>query len=167
MAFVRILRLVRDLDLSGLLGTNRLPEPMFATFRFGALLGLRRCHSRCAPILPRSVQENTCLSHTTALTVRGSIDREGVSAMKEAIGKRRERTRKQGRCQLCETTVPLKEQYTVVNDLDAGKAVKQKNAARKGAEKLSHYCEGCADRRVGQKQAWINARAKRLTKESA
>jgi hypothetical protein len=92
---------------------------------------------------------------------------EGVSVMKESISKRRERTRKEGKCQMCKATVSLKEQYTVVNDLDAGKPVKRKNAVRKGAEHWSHYCGDCADKRVGQKQAWINARAKRLAKGSA
>jgi hypothetical protein len=101
------------------------------------------------------------------LTVRGLIDPEGVRVMKEAIGKRRKRTRKEGKCQMCEKKVPLKDQNTVVNDLDAGKPMKRKNAARKDAEKLSHYCDGCADKRLGQKQAWINARAKRLAKGSA
>jgi hypothetical protein len=145
---------------------DRLPEPMLALLHRGARLGFRRSHSRCAPILPRSVQKNTCLTHTTVLTVRGLIYHEGVSAMKEAIGRRRERTRKEGKCQLCEMKVPVKDQYTVINDLDVGKPVKQKNAARKGAEKLSHYCDGCADRRVGQKQTWIDARARRIAKES-
>lgn len=73
----------------------------------------------------------------------------------------RDKARKAGRCQLCNAKVPLKDQFTVVNDLEAGKPVKRKNAARRGAEKLSHYCGDCADKRVKQKQAWLKARAKR------
>jgi hypothetical protein len=87
-------------------------------------------------------------------------------------GSRRERTRKAEKCQLCETKVPLKEQFTVVNDLDEGKPVKKKNAARRGAEKLSHYCGECATKRVKQKQAWLDSRdgkpaAKTTTKKSS
>ena len=69
--------------------------------------------------------------------------------------------------EMCETTVPLKEQFTVTNDLTKGVPIKRKDAARKGAEKASHYCDGCADRRVKQKQAWLKARTKRLAKASA
>lgn len=82
--------------------------------------------------------------------------------MKEAIGRRRERTRKEGKCQLCETKVDLKSQFTVTNDLENGTVNKKKNAARKGAETASHYCKDCADKRVEQKQAWVKARLKRL-----
>jgi hypothetical protein len=87
--------------------------------------------------------------------------------MDKAIGKRRERTRKDGKCQLCEKSVPLKEQYTVANDLKAGTASKRTDASRKGAEAASHYCGECADKRVKQKQAWLNARAKKLARGSA
>lgn len=87
--------------------------------------------------------------------------------MGESIKERRARTRKAGKCQMCESKVPLKDQYTVTNDLEQGRPIKRKNAARKGAEAASHYCGECADRRVKQKQAWLNARAKRLAKGSA
>jgi hypothetical protein len=87
--------------------------------------------------------------------------------MTESIKARRERTRKEGKCQMCEESVPLETQYTVTNDLEAGTVKVRKNAARKGAEVASHYCEGCKDRRVKQKQAWLGARAKRLAKASA
>lgn len=73
--------------------------------------------------------------------------------------KMKDRTRKAGQCQLCKAKVALTEQYTVVNDLDAGKAIKKKNAARPGAESLSHYCADCADKRVKQKTAWLKTRA--------
>jgi len=70
---------------------------------------------------------------------------------------RRERTRKADSCQLCGTKVALKEQYTVENDLKATppKVIRKKNAARGGAEKMSHYCADCADKRVRQKAAWV------------
>lgn len=71
---------------------------------------------------------------------------------------RREQTRKKSQCQLCRTKVPLKDQYTVENDLDANKVVKKKNAERKGAETMSHYCSDCAEKRVTQKQAWLDQR---------
>jgi hypothetical protein len=87
--------------------------------------------------------------------------------MDKAIGQRRERTRKEGKCQLCERKTPLKEQYTVTNDLKAGIASKRKDGTRKAAEEASHYCEECVEKRVKQKQAWLNARAKRLAKGSA
>lgn len=87
--------------------------------------------------------------------------------MGESIKERRVRTRKAGKCQMCESGVPLKDQYTLTNDLDKGVVVKRKNATRKGAEAASHYCGACAERRVKQKQAWLNARARRLAKGSA
>lgn len=71
---------------------------------------------------------------------------------------RRERTRNEGKCQLCETKTDLKEQFTVTNDLDAGTVVKKKNAARKGAEAASHYCSDCAAKRVKQKGDWLASR---------
>lgn len=71
---------------------------------------------------------------------------------------RRQKTRKADKCQLCGTKTDLKDQYTVVNDLEAGKPIKKKNAARRGAENLSHYCGDCADKRVKQKQAWLDSR---------
>lgn len=86
--------------------------------------------------------------------------------MNESIGARRERTRRDGKCQLCESEVPLGEQYILTNDLTKGLVVKRKNAERKGAEKASHYCSACAKRRVKQKQAWLDARSRRLAKES-
>lgn len=74
----------------------------------------------------------------------------------------REKTRKANACQLCGVKVPLKDQFTVVNDLENGTVKKQKNAARKGAEKLSHYCgpdkNDCAGKRVKQKEAWLKTR---------
>jgi hypothetical protein len=87
--------------------------------------------------------------------------------MAESIKTRRERTRKEGKCQMCEKKVPLAKQFTVTNDLEAGTVKVRKNAARKGAETASHYCEDCKDKRVKQKQAWLNARAKRLAEVSA
>jgi hypothetical protein len=81
--------------------------------------------------------------------------------MAKGITERRERTRKEGKCQMCEESVPLTKQYTVTNDLEAGTVKAQKNAARKGAETASHYCEECKDKRIKQKQAWLKARAKR------
>lgn len=71
---------------------------------------------------------------------------------------RREKTRKAEKCQLCGTKSPLSDQFTVVNDLENGVVVKKKNAARKGAESLSHYCGDCAGKRVTQKQAWLDGR---------
>lgn len=70
--------------------------------------------------------------------------------------KRRESTRKRNECQLCHTKIGIKSQYTVTNDLDAGKAIK----GRKGTipEGSSHYCGDCADKRVKQKQTWLDAR---------
>ena len=68
---------------------------------------------------------------------------------------RREKTRKAEKCQLCLTKVPLKEQFTVQNDLENLKVVVKKNAARKGAEKMSHYCGTCKDERVKLKTAWM------------
>lgn len=67
-------------------------------------------------------------------------------------------TRKANSCQLCGTKTPLKDQFTVVNDLEAGTVKKQKNAARRGAEKMSHYCGDCAGKRVKQKEAWLKTR---------
>lgn len=87
--------------------------------------------------------------------------------MGESIKERRARTRKAGKCQMCESKVPLKDQYTVHNDLEKGIVRKHRNAARKGAETASHYCGECVERRVKQKQAWLDARAKRLAKGSA
>lgn len=87
--------------------------------------------------------------------------------MGESIKERRARTRKAGKCQMCEASVSLKDQYTVTNDLDKGAVVLRRDAARKGAEAASHYCGECAERRVKQKQAWLSSRAKRMAKESA
>lgn len=74
---------------------------------------------------------------------------------------KRERTRREGKCQICEKAVPLGEQYTVVNDLENGKVVKRKNAAKR--EDKSHYCGDCASRRVKEKQAWLDARTAEQT----
>lgn len=71
---------------------------------------------------------------------------------------RRERTRNEGKCQLCETKTPIKNQFTVVNDLEAGTATKRKNAGAKGNENSSHYCGDCAAKRVEQKEAWMRSR---------
>jgi hypothetical protein len=71
---------------------------------------------------------------------------------------RREKTRKEGKCQLCRKKVPLKEQFTVTNDLENNEVKKKKNADRRGAETASHYCGECADKRISQKQAWLNSR---------
>jgi hypothetical protein len=83
---------------------------------------------------------------------------------------RRERTRKEGKCQLCEAKVPLSEQYTVTNDLEAGTVSKKKNAARKGAETASHYCgpsqNDCAGKRVKQKSDWLASRESGGTKKT-
>jgi hypothetical protein len=87
-------------------------------------------------------------------------------AKRQRLNERRERTRREGKCQMCEESVPLEKQYTVTNDLKSGKAGKRKNASRKGAETQSHYCDTCAEKRVRQKQAWLNARAKQQAKGS-
>jgi hypothetical protein len=87
--------------------------------------------------------------------------------MAESFKVRCERTRKEGKCQLCEKSVSLAKQYTVHNDLKQGTVRARKNAARKGVEAASHYCEECKDKRLKQKQAWLDARSKRLAKASA
>lgn len=87
--------------------------------------------------------------------------------MTSGLSERRDRTRKERKCQMCESSVPLNKQYTVENDLEAGTVKVRKNAARKGAESASHYCETCKSKRVKQKQAWLTARAKRLAKAAA
>lgn len=71
---------------------------------------------------------------------------------------RREQTRKKSQCQLCRTKVPLKDQFTVTNDLEEGTVKKKKNCERRGAETASHYCGECADKRITQKQAWLDSR---------
>jgi hypothetical protein len=86
--------------------------------------------------------------------------------MANGINERRERTRREGKCQLCEKSAPLEKQYTVHNDLKKGTITARKNATRKGAEAASHYCEECKDKRLKQKQAWLDARAKRLAEAS-
>lgn len=68
---------------------------------------------------------------------------------------RRMGTRKEGRCQLCLTKADLDDQYTVVNDLDAGTVKKAKNASAEKNEHLSHYCGDCADKRVARKEYWM------------
>jgi hypothetical protein len=84
--------------------------------------------------------------------------------MTEKLKDRRDRTRREGKCQMCESAVPLEKQYTVDNDLTTATVKVRKNAALKGSETKSHYCGACKDKRVKQKQAWLNARAKRLGK---
>ena len=80
---------------------------------------------------------------------------------------RREKTRKEGRCQWCHTKVPLEEQYVVFNDFEAGVTKRLKDATKKGREKLSHYCEDCAKKRQKIKQAGDFDRAKGGGKKKA
>jgi hypothetical protein len=70
---------------------------------------------------------------------------------------RRMGTRKENRCQLCLTKAPLDEQFTVVNDLEAGTVKKSKNASADKNEHLSHYCGDCADKRVTRKEYWMES----------
>lgn len=70
---------------------------------------------------------------------------------------RRMGTRKENRCQLCLTKADLDEQYTVVNDLEAGTVKKSKNASAEKNEHLSHYCGDCADKRVKRKEYWMDS----------
>lgn len=89
-----------------------------------------------------------------------------VSAVKAANDRRarpnsldrKTRTRKENRCQLCEAKTPLKSQFVVTNDLEAGKVKVSKDCTKKGRENSSHYCEECKDKRVTQKQAWLDQR---------
>lgn len=89
-----------------------------------------------------------------------------VSAVKAANDRRarpnsltrRERTRKEGKCQLCEKKTPLKEQFVVTNDLDAGTCKASKDASKPSREQMSHYCGECKDKRISQKQAWLDSR---------
>jgi hypothetical protein len=71
---------------------------------------------------------------------------------------RRDRTRKEGKCQLCETKATLKDQYVVTNDLEAGTVKASKDASKPSREKMSHYCGDCKDKRIAQKQAWLDSR---------
>lgn len=71
---------------------------------------------------------------------------------------RRERTRNENKCQLCETKTPLKSQFVVTNDLEAGKVKVSKDCTKKGRETASHYCEECKDKRVKQKSDWLATR---------
>jgi hypothetical protein len=150
-----------------MLRTYRLLDPTLDRRDCGQGMGSRGRHSRSAPIPPRSGHEDTCIRYIIDVTVCGLIDPKGESVMAESIKARRELTRKEGKCQMCEESVPLEKQFTVTNDLEAGTVKVRKNAARNGAEVASHYCEGCKDRRVRQKQAWLDARAKRMVKASA
>lgn len=68
-------------------------------------------------------------------------------------GARRAKAAKEGRCQWCQTKVPLEEQFVVYNDFEQKKTIKSKNAAKPGREKLSHYCGDCATKRQKIKQA--------------
>ena len=70
---------------------------------------------------------------------------------------RREQTRKKEQCQLCRKPTPLKDQFTVENDLENLTVKKRKNAAAKASAKKSHYCSDCAEKRVTQKAAWMRA----------
>lgn len=66
---------------------------------------------------------------------------------------RRDGTRDAGLCQLCLEPHAIKDQYTVVNDLEAGVAKKAKNADKH--PDLSHYCADCADKRKARKEYWM------------
>lgn len=68
-------------------------------------------------------------------------------------GARRAKAAKEGKCQWCQTKVPLEEQFVVYNDFEQKKTIKSKNAAKPGREKLSHYCGDCATKRQKIKQA--------------
>lgn len=68
-------------------------------------------------------------------------------------GARRAKAAKEGKCQWCQTKVPLEEQFVVFNDFEKEKTIKSKNAAKPGREKLSHYCDDCATKRQKIKQA--------------
>lgn len=115
---------------------------------------------------PDHAQIRACNAHTAGSTFRAaSSTKEGC--MSEKLSDRRDRTRREGKCQMCETAVPLAKQYTVENDLTTAAVKVRKNAARKGSEAKSHYCGACKDRRVKQRQAWLNARAKRLAKAAS
>jgi hypothetical protein len=59
---------------------------------------------------------------------------------------------------LCETKTPLKSQFVVTNDLEAGKVKVSKDCTKKGRETASHYCEECKDKRVKQKSDWLATR---------
>lgn len=78
---------------------------------------------------------------------------------------KREQTRKQGRCQMCLTKVPIEEQYTVTNNLKTEKVTTRKDA--KDKPDASHYCGDCAPKRVKMKERWFAARRKRLAAASA
>lgn len=71
---------------------------------------------------------------------------------------RRQRTRNEGKCQLCETKTSLKDQYVVTNDLEAGTVKASKDASKPSRENMSHYCGDCKDKRINQKQAWLDSR---------
>lgn len=75
---------------------------------------------------------------------------------------KRERTRREGKCQICEKVVPLEEQFTLENDLDNDVVIRTENAARPGAEEMSHYCADCVDERERGKLEWLRERRKRL-----
>ena len=78
----------------------RLRRPMLAPEQFGLTMGSNGFQSHDAPIAPRSGCEYSCFWYTTATTVRGVDRPKGVSVMAKGIGERRERTRKEGKCQM-------------------------------------------------------------------
>lgn len=69
--FVRILRLVRDAKPCLKQSVDRIREPTLATGDCAQSMGPGRCHSRSAPIPPRSVRQTTCNAYTIAVTVAG------------------------------------------------------------------------------------------------
>lgn len=95
------------------------------------------------------------------LAFRGGVAGEGDGRPGNDRQKR-ERTRREGKCQICETEVPLEEQFTLENDLDNDIVIRTENAARPGAEGMSHYCADCVDARERGKLAWLRERRKGL-----
>jgi hypothetical protein len=85
-----------------------------------------------------------------------TVSVERLKKMAPSSREKREATRRQGQCQMCLAKVPLKEQYTVTNNLDKGTVLKRKDAAKQ--EDKSHYCGDCADKRVKMKERWIARR---------
>lgn len=66
---------------------------------------------------------------------------------------RREKTRKEEKCQWCHAKVPLEDQFVVFNDFETETTKRLKDATKKGREKYSHYCEDCSKKRQAIKQA--------------
>jgi hypothetical protein len=69
--------------------------------------------------------------------------------MSNTTKEHREQTRTEGACQRCGTKAA---QHHVVKDMDKLVAAKRKGMK----EGLSHYCAGCADKRVTEKQRWLD-----------